>query len=468
MAHPVAGIMPAMTDRGLPIVDGAPACPFVAFEDERDERSTRPDHRHRCFAEARPAPRALAHQEAYCLSPAFPACPTFQDWARREAAVPRAPLRSEPDEGIRPTVRRSRRDWAAPPPWLSGEPGGRSTRSDEEDEDVVPGAADAAAAAAQLGFLTPARVVASTGAGATSASSPERPSATADREAGAVSRDRVATHEPAVEASPLDRRRSGESANAMAGGLAASAAAWLGAESVTDDALEEADADDREALVPVATPGRVPRRSTADPEARWTAEPRRTPIAHGAVDARRTPDRRADAHGAASARRDGGQTVHGPEWEEPHVREAYPTLRAPVVLPNLSRVGLGFIALVIAAVVLFFVPPMLLKLGAAGDAGPTDTPAPSVAPSASLAPTPVPQATPFVYTVKENDTLVRIAARYKTTVSDILAANPQIKDQNKLAIGDQITIPTPASSTVVGATTVPDVTTVPAASASAP
>src|SRR5919206_4150379 len=75
-----------MTERGLPIVDGAPACPFVAFEDDRDERASSPDHRHRCYAEPEPAPRALAHQEAYCLSSAFPVCPTFQDWARREAA----------------------------------------------------------------------------------------------------------------------------------------------------------------------------------------------------------------------------------------------------------------------------------------------------------------------------------------------------------------------------------------------
>ena len=67
-------------------MDGAPACPFVAFGDDRDGRSTSPDHRHRCFAESPPAPRALAHQEAYCLSSAFPVCPTFQDWARREAA----------------------------------------------------------------------------------------------------------------------------------------------------------------------------------------------------------------------------------------------------------------------------------------------------------------------------------------------------------------------------------------------
>src|SRR3954447_10585258 len=77
-----------MIDRGQGN-EGAQACPFVAFEQERDERATTPDHRHRCFAEQRPAPRAIAHQEAYCLSSAFPVCPTFQDWARREAATPR-------------------------------------------------------------------------------------------------------------------------------------------------------------------------------------------------------------------------------------------------------------------------------------------------------------------------------------------------------------------------------------------
>src|SRR3954465_8072164 len=75
-----------MTDRGMPNSETAQACPFVAFEHDRDARATTPDHRHRCFAEPRPAPRALAHQEAYCLSSAFPVCPTFQDWARREAA----------------------------------------------------------------------------------------------------------------------------------------------------------------------------------------------------------------------------------------------------------------------------------------------------------------------------------------------------------------------------------------------
>src|SRR5262245_48066242 len=159
-----------MTERGLP-PDGAPACPFVAFEDDRDARATVPDHRHRCFAEARPAPRALAHQEAYCLSSAFPVCPTFQEWARREAAhaIPgRAgaspgPARvsasaAAPEDGedaagsdgdvpvvggddvddeqddlwsaarevpIEDRPRRNPpRDWAAPPPWAAGQAAG--------------------------------------------------------------------------------------------------------------------------------------------------------------------------------------------------------------------------------------------------------------------------------------------------------------------------------------------------------
>ena len=40
-------------------MDGAPACPFVAFGDDREARSTSPDHRHRCFAES-PAGAARA------------------------------------------------------------------------------------------------------------------------------------------------------------------------------------------------------------------------------------------------------------------------------------------------------------------------------------------------------------------------------------------------------------------------
>src|SRR4029078_4810769 len=96
-----------MTERGLPSMDWAPAWPFVAFGDDREARSTSPDHRPRCFAETPPAHRAGAPHEASCLSSPFPVCPTFQDWARREAAQARA-------AGDRPP--------AAPPPPATPEP----------------------------------------------------------------------------------------------------------------------------------------------------------------------------------------------------------------------------------------------------------------------------------------------------------------------------------------------------------
>jgi nucleoid-associated protein YgaU len=68
--------------------EGPRACPFIALETDRDRRSTAPDSRHRCYAEPVPAPRALAHQTAFCLSPDFAGCPIFRDWAVRAAAQP--------------------------------------------------------------------------------------------------------------------------------------------------------------------------------------------------------------------------------------------------------------------------------------------------------------------------------------------------------------------------------------------
>jgi hypothetical protein len=73
-------------ETSTPLGSGPAACPFVAFEDDRDHRSSAPDYRHRCFASAEPEPRAFPHQERYCLSPDFSVCPVFLDWARQEAA----------------------------------------------------------------------------------------------------------------------------------------------------------------------------------------------------------------------------------------------------------------------------------------------------------------------------------------------------------------------------------------------
>src|SRR5688500_17436478 len=85
-----------MTSRGTSFDAGADACPFVALELDRDRRSEQPDYRHRCYAETTPAPRTIAHQERFCLSPNFPGCPIFQDWAVRAAARP-VPVPQSPD-----------------------------------------------------------------------------------------------------------------------------------------------------------------------------------------------------------------------------------------------------------------------------------------------------------------------------------------------------------------------------------
>src|SRR5512132_4456158 len=77
-----------MTDSGELFGESPHACPFVALELDRDRRADKPDYRHRCYAEPTPQPRAIAHQQAYCLSADFTACPIFQGWATRAAAQP--------------------------------------------------------------------------------------------------------------------------------------------------------------------------------------------------------------------------------------------------------------------------------------------------------------------------------------------------------------------------------------------
>ena len=131
-------------------MDGAPACPFVAFGDDRDGRSTSPDHRHRCFAESPPArglsrtrrrtacrarsrsaprsrighaarPRTPGVRESEPRQPRAPsgrrcrldtsARTTARRHRRFRRADPRVPPSTEPPVGRNPP-----RDWAAPPP----------------------------------------------------------------------------------------------------------------------------------------------------------------------------------------------------------------------------------------------------------------------------------------------------------------------------------------------------------------
>jgi LysM repeat protein len=384
-------------------MDGAPACPFVAYVDDRDGRSSSPDHRHRCFAESPPAPRAVAHQEAYCLSSAFPVCPVFQEWARREAAQARgqgtpiedaaavtgasaaadeaaggggaaaAPVfASAWDEPVgsggqtampppdAPVQRNPPRDWAAPPPWATAAPAARSTGS------IAPDA-------------PPARPIEGQGLAGS----------TADQLAGG--------------APPT---RSAAVWSASAAGATASAA---------DDDLAGL-VSPRPDPAPPSPPPAVPQPTTTSSGRKPTVSSTRS-----------------------------GPTISGPSWEQARREEAYPSIRRRASLPGLQRLAVIGGAIAIAALILFMLPALF------GVGGPSASPTPSAtgaAPSATVAePTAPPEPTPLVYTVKTGDTMSKIAKKFGVSLDDLIAANKNtIKNPDKLAVGDQIIIPTASSS----------------------
>jgi hypothetical protein len=395
-----------MTERGLPTSDGAPACPFVAFEDDRDERASSPDHRHRCYAEPNPAPRALAHQEAYCLSSAFPVCPTFQDWARREAARSRGEAMGAADSavasiGAEPAAQRNPpRNWQAPPPWMAGAAQSEDEEFDdrwERDEDDL------------------------------------RPSPPMSDDVGRPGDEEGP--EPVLEELPT--RASG-----LSGSYADRVAAGSGA-AAFDEAQRTAAGDGPErAALGSRDVGEEWRGSAAAPDAavrpRRERDPDRTPAF---TESRSTPP---------PPRTERRRDPNAPEWERARTMEAYPTLRARR-LPELSvpPILVAVIALALAAAVLFALPG-LLGFGNPGGAVATPTgPAVSPTPLASLAPTPVPQPTQQIYIVKANDTMSRIANRFDVPLEELIAANAEnIPNPDRLQIGDQVIIPVPQSDEV--------------------
>ena len=394
-----------MTERGLPIVDGAPACPFVAFDDDRDERATSPDHRHRCYAENPPAPRALAHQEAYCLSSAFPVCPTFQDWARREAAHARAggqPIDDGDDDlpplvADRPPRRSGQQTWSAPPPWLRGGQAGPGPGPNA----VQPGSSPA----------TPQRPVGGAGAGVGSAGA-----GSAGGLAGSYA-DRMISGD-APPPAPADDGWGDEEAwraeeAASGADLAAGGAAAAGETAAAAYAAEQAY---RGAPPPAMDdPGQARRRG------------------HERVDAGRDDPR--------------GHDAYAPAWERPRRLEAYPTLRSRRLAGGLSSLLLVVIAVLLAGAAVFFLPSLLGIGGGGGSGSPAPSASPSVAPSFSLAPTAVPAPTPTIYLVQPGDTMSRIAKKFNVPLADLIAANHDtIPNPDVLKIGDQVIIPTPQPS----------------------
>lgn len=58
----------------------------------------------------------------------------------------------------------------------------------------------------------------------------------------------------------------------------------------------------------------------------------------------------------------------------------------------------------------------------------------------------------MTYTVKPGDTLSKIASRNGLTLAQLLQANPQIKDPNRISVGDAINLPDGASGVPAGST----------------
>jgi LysM domain len=414
-----------VSDRGLPIADGADACPFVAFEDDRDERASVPDHRHRCYAEAQPAPRALAHQEAYCLSSAFPVCPTFQDWARRESA------RTRGGEPVRPT-----------PASIEAPMAAAAMSAPEPGDEAAAGADDSAhAGAADAGEDLP----------------PDAPPPRHDDD-GEVRRN---PHRDWSAPPPWLA-----SAEGAAGAAAASEPPlFLASRSQPGQGLAGSAADQ---LAGGPPPTRPPQSADAGSQAAWPAAGSTVAgaagagaAAGGAASAGRAPARDSGTHPddvdfeardlprPATPRRPRAYDQHlggpssGPDWERPRRYEAYPTIRTRVGIPPIPRLAVMAAAIGIAALALFFLPA-ILGLGGGNQA--SSSPSPSTAPSRSVEPTAAPAPTPIVYTIKPGDTLTKIATANGLTLAEIMAANPDIKDPNKIVVGQNIIIPVPQPS----------------------
>ncbi len=105
-------------------------------------------------------------------------------------------------------------------------------------------------------------------------------------------------------------------------------------------------------------------------------------------------------------------------------------------------------ALGIAALALFMLPA-LLGIGGGGSPASASPSGGRPAATASAAPTAIAAPTPLVYVLKKGDTLSKVANKFHVELADLLAANPKIKDPNRVSLGQEIIIPTPASATPV-------------------
>jgi len=383
-----------MALRGTPSDAGPNACPFVALELDRDRRSERPDYRHRCYAEQVPAPRTIAHQERFCLSPNFSGCPVFQSWALRAAARP-VPL-PEGYEGRRaiPDARPSAgADLAPAAVGPLPEPDAAVVWPDSMatalPADAEVAAADEPAGTQQLSaFDAPPPKLAP----------PPEPEEPGDWE-------RAAMDQPRLERGPNPNFEQ-------------------------DIVVREAPDDVDVAPVPAFLVGRSSRARPPSGESRAARE--------DVVPSWEISDR----YGAQS----GGE----PRGDSPFGRLL--TMVAVVII-----LGLGVAAVILVPGLLAGSPqgttrPSLTvssraptPAASAGSVIPTAA-TPIAPPTAQPTSAATPAPSPRLYRIKSGDTLAKIARRENTTVPDILAANPQISDANDIQVGQKIVIPLPAAT----------------------
>ncbi|CAN5821126.1 hypothetical protein BH24CHL6_BH24CHL6_02060 [soil metagenome] len=367
--------------------EGPTACPFVALESDRDRRSDEPDHRHRCYAEPDPAPRALAHQREYCLSAAFTTCPIFQDWAIRAGATP-VPLRPgySADSEHDPAAA-----WAAAPPWLAEDKSETGAEASDSGTDSFVG--------------PPSRLP---GTGAEAQGEIERlPSLSPGDEHG--------QQPPAVpprRAQPRVERQF---------------------------APPEPDAK------VVSEPGPEPEREPPQPQA--PAPPFLAGRAERATSQVPGADAGRSARFPSETLRP--EDVVPPWGREP--LRGLKTRSKVNYGDSGSWTGrttklLAIVALLALAVAAVLLAPSLL--GGAGG-GPQGTPPlagsspspPNLQPTPTLPPTPTPAASARLYTVQAGDTLFLIARRHGLTVEQLLLANPQLANPDLVQIGQVLIIP---------------------------
>lgn len=459
-----------MAERGgMLFGEGPAACPFVALDSDRDRRAEEPDHRHRCYAEPEPAPRAIAHQRAYCLSPTFAGCPIFQDWAVRAAARP-VPMRSgaaiPPDDAGPPAEATPAAvpAWAAPPPWVSDErapDGPEQLAAFDGSRDSDDESADFAAGARPEGEPPPNQPagVAGTGESAPAGEIERVPSLPVDR-TGDAARD--AELEAQRERRMLDERE----------------------RRAEDERRRRADDERREreraaaaaASVPPFLAGRGDAAATTSQSAA-AAAPRPQPLyVPRAADVPQPPQSPQAGPAAGSGARQSARQTSPDEWAarreslvpvwEREPIQAYPTLRRRMGLggsgDTLSTLTMLLAALAVLALVVFVVVALPSFLGGGGAAPgrtsapggvvtsptvpaeetpPGATPVGTPVATPAAAPTGVASETPRTYTVEAGDSLFAIATEFGLTVEQLLAANPQIENADYVTIGQVIVIP---------------------------